>query len=118
MNSDSRKKIKVIYCMGSGRSGSTLFGIIMGNHPMIINPGEINNINGLKKKKFNCSCGERVEDCEFWSEVYSNWTQKNTEEQTTAVFSKIGKYENFKSPFAWLRATLIYKFRPTIEIIC
>lgn len=106
---EKREKIKVIYCMGSGRSGSTLMSIILGNHPEIVGPGEIYTLHRLHEDKFNCSCGERVEECDYWSKILADWQSKSGKDSfDNYVFHSKNKVENFKSPFAWLKLIFNY----------
>jgi hypothetical protein len=100
----SNNKIKIIYCMGSGRSGSTLLGIILGNHPKIVNVGELYTVHRIRESNFKCSCGERVEDCDFWAPVMNKWRSQCGESSVNRTLDKIKSIENFRSPLAWLKA--------------
>ena len=97
------EKLKVIYLMGSGRSGSTLMNIIFGNHPDIVAPGELNNINRLPQSKFTCSCGERVEACEFWKDVMKVWENSSNPGAVETYMNAMPVIERSKSPLAWLK---------------
>ena len=108
MNEASNEKLKVIYLMGSGRSGSTLMNIIFGNHPEVVAPGELNNVNRLKQKKFTCSCEARVEDCDYWKAVMEDWVIKSSESRISSYLQKMPLIEKAKSPFAWLKLMLNY----------
>ncbi|MEX0291113.1 MAG: sulfotransferase [Flavobacteriaceae bacterium] len=99
----SNEKLKVIYLMGSGRSGSTLMNIIFGNHPEVVAPGELNNVNRLKQEKFTCSCGERVEECDFWKRVMHEWKNRSSEANVKAYLGSMHQIERSKSPMAWLK---------------
>lgn len=71
---------KVIYVLGAPYSGSTLFGLGLGQHSGLLNLGEVINIEhdwGPKKK---CTCGEIVSNCKFWSTV-----KKQADSQPTDV---------------------------------
>ena len=105
VNSEN-EKLKVIYCMGSGRSGSTLLGIILGSHPKLFSPGEINSYHRINEDKFTCSCLKKVADCEFWSEVYEKWRISIGEQAAEQTMAKSKVMENFKSPWAWLKIIL------------
>lgn len=65
---------RVIFVMGTGRSGSTVLDLFLGQHPMIQSAGELcNTVNsGWIGGEF-CSCGERVPACAFWSDVRRVW---------------------------------------------
>lgn len=70
MSTSSEERQRVIYVVGYGRSGSTVFDAALGNHPEIVSVGELTNlvasgwIGGLY-----CSCGETAPDCPFWRRV-------------------------------------------------
>jgi hypothetical protein len=70
-----RQDIAVLYVIGSGRSGSTIFGAAAGLHPKTIAVGELNRLgreeDPLRTRR--CSCGEILIDCPFWSEVMALW---------------------------------------------
>lgn len=68
------KKIKVLYIMGAGRSGSTVLDILLGNHPEIESVGELTNLIGQGwKENLYCACGTRTKDCSYWSAVRTEW---------------------------------------------
>jgi len=65
---------RVIFIMGTGRSGSTVLDLFLGQHPIIQSAGELCNVvkSGWIGGEF-CSCGERVPACPFWMEVRKRW---------------------------------------------
>jgi Sulfotransferase family len=92
----SETPMKVLYIMGTGRSGSTILDIVLGNHPNVESTGELSNLmfngwvggeslRGIDRKMLRvpiCTCGRRtdipeVEDaaeaCPFWSSVRCEW---------------------------------------------
>jgi hypothetical protein len=57
-----------LYIMGHGHSGSTILDILLGNSSQIESVGEL--LSGLGRNDHAiCSCGARMPDCPFWSEV-------------------------------------------------
>ena len=63
-------KTKVIYVAGLYHTGSTLLDMILGNLPNVIGLGEI--FKGFHDKfEEVCSCGQKVENCDFWGEILS-----------------------------------------------
>lgn len=60
---------KVIYIMGSGRSGSTLLSQLLGQVPVCCAVGEIRSIWTRLLDDGYCGCGERFSACPFWSRV-------------------------------------------------
>ncbi len=63
------KKIKLVYVLGPAYSGSTLLGLALGKHQQIINLGEIVNLENDYSTGTKCTCGELVQDCEFWNTI-------------------------------------------------
>lgn len=63
------KQLKIIYIVGSGYSGSTILGIILGSVKEIFNIGELKDFKDMQKFKDQeiCTCGNRLVDCNFWS---------------------------------------------------
>lgn len=103
--------IKVVYCMGSGRSGSTLLGIMLSQHPAIVSPGEISNVGRFRKDKRPCSCGNTLSKCSYWKSVMKIWGDLNTHETIDRAIQKGYKIENFKSPLSWFKAITKYPFQ-------
>ena len=68
----SEQKVKVLYILGAGRSGSTLLSNILGQLESFQNVGELYYLweNGLLEGGI-CGCGDPVLKCSFWSEVLS-----------------------------------------------
>lgn len=64
-------RIKVLYIAGSGRSGSTILGRILGEADGFFFAGELCKIwkYGLLENRM-CGCGEPFRDCTFWREVF------------------------------------------------
>lgn len=60
---------KVIYLMGAGRSGTTALATFLGNSPYVFNAGELHQLNEHIIKGKNCSCGNSLAECKFWSKL-------------------------------------------------
>lgn len=75
MKNLSMDPIKIIYLIGTGHSGSTLLDIILGAHPQGAAVGEMIGISRWLKheEKTDCSCGQNLKNCEFWSDVFASW---------------------------------------------
>lgn len=65
-------KRKLIYIMGHSRSGSTIFDIMLSNSKGVVGVGELTNLekNGWQNDEY-CSCGKKVNSCDYWSNVKS-----------------------------------------------
>lgn len=70
---------RLIYIVGGGHSGSTLFDMLLGTAPEVVNLGEVYffesyNYPGSDPKLYTvyskmCACGEQFADCPFWQAV-------------------------------------------------
>lgn len=124
--------VTVLYIVGSGRSGSTLLDIVLGNHPDIQSTGELTNLTntgwisqeslrGVAKEKLRsplCACGKRidvsnvpvgVETCPFWSDVRREWIALANQDD---IESYPGLQEAFEGIKRWPRL-LLEKYRPS-----
>ncbi|MBO0323559.1 sulfotransferase [Muricauda sp. CAU 1633] len=97
------KKIKVLYFAGSGRSGSTILNIILGNHPQIFGGGELQNMREVYNDSKICSCQNVLVNCEFWSSVVNDWFSKVEEDSTLSGFKKWSAFEGVFSFRAWFK---------------
>ncbi len=66
--------IRVLYVIGTARSGSTVLNTLLGSHPDILGAGEL----GYLPKAGHvfqqvCSCGAEATKCRFWSQVHAEW---------------------------------------------
>lgn len=81
----SRKKIKVLYIAGSGRSGSTLLERVIGQIEGFFPVGELKYVweRGLAENQL-CGCGTPFRECSFWKavmeEAYGGLDQVSSEE--------------------------------------
>lgn len=71
------KDISVIYIAGNGHSGSTLLDIILGASTDIFSAGELTKITRNSIFEEYCSCGQLIGECEVWSKVMKNWSEKS-----------------------------------------
>ena len=70
--------LRVVYIAGVGRSGSTVLDSVLGNHPLIQSVGELSRLSSdAWIQNFYCSCGQRSDDCPFWSAVRQSWCSVN-----------------------------------------
>lgn len=66
--------VKLLYICGYGRSGSTLFDILLGDQPELFGGGEIDALTRhVWDKDEYCACGARVRECRFWSAAFAWW---------------------------------------------
>jgi len=67
---DAMPKNTIVYIAGYGRSGSTLLARILGSHENIFTAGELINFYDLVDSEDSvCSCGQKIQQCPFWSGI-------------------------------------------------
>ncbi len=69
------KRLPVVFVAGSGHSGSTLLALLLDAHPEIACVGEASVKPRIRRRGDSaqavCSCGTRIGECPFWTEVFS-----------------------------------------------
>jgi hypothetical protein len=64
---------RVLFIGGSGKSGSTLLGALLGQRPAFFNAGELNLFwEKWLEPPARCGCGLRLASCPFWSAVVTD----------------------------------------------
>ena len=69
------EKVKIIYILGSGHSGTTMLEILLSHHPQAISIGEA----WVLPKRLTtashvvCACGVPFSECEFWTKTSETW---------------------------------------------
>ena len=64
------KPFRIIYIVGYGRSGSTLLDHMLSRKAGVFGAGELTNLFDEKLQDGQCSCGEKISLCAFWSRVF------------------------------------------------
>lgn len=60
----------MLYIVGAGRSGSTIFERLLGGFPGFVNVGELVEVfRQIAPRNERCGCGARFDECEFWQGV-------------------------------------------------
>lgn len=72
MKNNKLTKHKLIYLLGTGRSGTTVMATVLGAHPKILAVGEMHQFLDHIVEGKSCSCGANVNSCVFWSTVIGN----------------------------------------------
>ena len=93
-------QIRVLYIMGAGHSGSTVLDIILGNHPDILSVGELSNF--VRRRAINgkyCACGKPANTCQFWSNIYWEWTHQIRTDDVEGYLALQNAFEHFRSWF-------------------
>jgi Sulfotransferase family len=70
MSQANTNRVKVLFIAGSGRSGSTLLDMLLGQINGLHSTGELRFIwsRGFRENQL-CGCGKPFKECEFWVEV-------------------------------------------------
>ncbi len=63
------KKIKLIYIVSLGHSGSTLLDVLLNQHSKIQSVGEVTFYDEWVRYDHLCSCGKPLKQCPFWLEA-------------------------------------------------
>lgn len=81
------KDLTVWYISSPGRSGSTLLDIILGNQSGYFSCGELVFVHDrFYNTSEYCSCGKKLNECEFWKEVLELWEKKAQLDITSFLF--------------------------------
>ncbi len=71
-------KMRYVYVVGMGFSGSTILSMLMNAHPQVASVGEMTR--GLNRNtRYRCSCGVDVNQCEFWKKVKHLCSERSME---------------------------------------
>lgn len=91
-------KLKILYIVGEGRSGSTLLNLTLDNHPNVVAMGELCNVYRYILGQNNwCACGSRVSECGFWRQVSDRLTDQPGDE----LLNLQAKYESSRAALLW-----------------
>ena len=95
MNNELNRK--VVYIVGSSRSGSTILNILLGNIDGVFAAGELNHYMLTAKNSVEyCSCGELVTNCKFWTNVL-NIAEQQIEGDASVFEDQLRFFENWRS---------------------
>lgn len=100
--------MKIVYIVGAGHSGTTIFDLLVGANEDCFSCGELlNMLDGYREKGY-CSCNVELCQCEFWSQVVKNWKNiTKLSEKDITEFAKMDRiYSHPKKLRAWLSAIL------------
>jgi sulfotransferase family protein len=65
-----RRRIRYVCIPGSPFTGSTLLGSLLNGHPDCASIGAATGlIQRVELSTYNCSCGKRFRECEFWNHI-------------------------------------------------
>ena len=89
MNNASPDLPKVLYIMGTARSGSTILEILLSKGKGVFGAGELTSLiqDGFIENK-QCSCGSSCADCDVWGRVSEILKLDKQELEEWAVLQK------------------------------
>ena len=96
----SNSPIPTIYLLGAGRSGTTIMAALMNTHTNIHTAGELHQFFSHLRGDKNCSCGQPLANCPFWSPIVSAINQ--SEESGADVISFLNKKEAHRNILKFL----------------
>jgi len=74
----------ILFIGGSGRSGSTMLDILLNQHPAVSAVGEVHRLANYYLQGEECTCGEMVSECPYWTQVIDGLTVANEEASAEA----------------------------------
>ena len=85
----------LVYVLGTGRSGSTLVGNILGETPGAFCAGELRFLwrRGFVENRY-CGCGLRFLECPIWSEIAGSLDLRTAPDQLAAISDRIVRVRN------------------------
>jgi len=109
------KKMNIVYIAGCVRSGSTLFDVMLANHPEVISIGELSQLGeNIHSEKGVCLCGKHLSKCPFWKNIEKESRLDFSRIKTKLIKNVFTKFLVFLSPYG--RATLMgLDFIPSIR---
>ena len=98
---------RVVSIIGSGRSGSTVLDIVLGNHPKVEGVGALSKLprsGWVPDDNRRCSCGSPIHVCPYWAEVHRRWIDAVGADGLTRYIDLQARYE--QSSTRWPRLLL------------
>lgn len=81
MTTRGSASIKILYVLGRGRSGSTFFANVLGQHDGFFSAGELRYLwDPVLTNRASCACGEPFSTCPVWSKVLDRLKDVSVEE--------------------------------------
>ncbi len=122
--SATRPNFRILFVLGLGRSGSTLLGRLLDNHPGVVGVGELLRLDQvIADPQSKCSCGLPAADCPDWSSLidgipekvkrnYKKWTpdllNRVRENGCGDVLVDVSKTRGYRLAKGWKRRDVGY----------
>jgi len=78
----------ILFIGGSGRSGSTMLDILLNQHPAVSAVGEVHRLANYYLQGEECTCGEKVSECPYWTQVIGGLVGANEDAHADAPVSR------------------------------
>ena len=111
---------RLIYILGYGFSGSTVFERILASSPSILGCGEIWRLKSDFSEEEICSCDQILSKCSVWSPAYNHFLLNDpalTELIKIALKNRDEIYFIDNSKSTLLRASHIYKMKQNFPVV-
>lgn len=93
-------KIKIVYLTGYGKSGATLIGRHLGKSNQAFFVGELKYFwNRGLVKNYECTCGEKVDNCSFWKNVINEYLKYFPSVDKVSLSKEFREFEKSKNYF-------------------
>lgn len=89
----SSSQVKILYIIGTGRNGSTLLDVFLGNAQKLQSAGELYSFHRAFANKKQCACGNQVSACSFWGEVQTRLTQSDAAADDQEMLTLQNRFE-------------------------
>jgi hypothetical protein len=91
-------RVKVIYVVGYGRSGSTILDTVLGSFDDVEGVGELNKlVKGAVIHREYCACGQFVGECDFWNQVRYRWLGNSCVDNEKIYYKLQQQFERVRS---------------------
>src|SRR3990170_2750052 len=89
--------MKLLYVLGRGRSGSTVFANVLGELDGFFSGGEIRYFwDPVVVRESLCGCGVPVRDCEVWSHALNRLSDVDVEQVASWQHDIVKEYQTYK----------------------
>jgi len=86
--------MNLIYLMGAGRSGTTIFATVLGGSKNITTLGEMHQFLDHLLEDKPCSCGQSLKECSFWAPIISKLETLYSKEELLQINKRNKTIEN------------------------
>jgi len=113
---------RLLYIVGSGRSGSTLLDLLLNNSPFIQSVGEMSSLSShARTDAEKCTCGAAITQCSFWRAVEERVRRRlsmpETERPLLAVDPRIRAEHLHWTARALQEASLVLGWSPLYQLV-